>query len=291
MKTKSIFFKIVAIIVILFFNLSMFSQTQKSNSEMKTKTVVFITGAFVGSNCWDEWKTYFESKGYKVIVPDYPYKDADPATLRSRKPNSALAGLTLEQLTAYYEKIIREQPEKPILIGHSLGGLLTQILVHKNIAAAGIAIHSAPPKGILLSKWSSIKSIWSALSIFKTSKETYMMSFKDWQYAFTNGMTELEQKTAYEKYATPESVRLIRGGLTNAAKVDFKKHHDPLLIVSGDKDHFFPPSINYKNYKKYRKNSNSITDYKEFKGRNHYVLGLPTWKENADYILNWMSNY
>jgi pimeloyl-ACP methyl ester carboxylesterase len=291
MKTKSIFFKAVLIIAVLFFNWSTFSQTQKSNSEIKTKTVVFITGAFVGSNCWDEWKPYFESRGYTVIVPNYPFKDADPATLRNRKSNSELAGLTLPQVTDYYEKIVRKLPEKPILIGHSLGGLITQILVNKNIAAAGIAIHSAPPKGILPLKSSSIKSIWSALSLFKTSKKTYMMSFKDWQYAFTNGMTEAEQRAAYEKYATPESVRLIRGGLTNAAKVDFKKQHDPLLIVSGDKDHFFPPSINYKNYKKYKKNSNSITDYKEFKGRNHFVLGLPTWRENADYILNWMSSY
>jgi pimeloyl-ACP methyl ester carboxylesterase len=290
MKTTSIILKTVALFATLLFNLSVYSQTQKSNSEMKTKTIVFITGAFVGSNSWDEWKTYYESKGYKVIVPDYPHKDADPATLRNRKPDSALADLTLEELTAYYEKIIRQQPEKPILIGHSLGGMLTQILLQKDIAAAGIAIHSAPPKGILLTKWSSLKSIWSPLSLFETSKKTYMMSFKDWQYAFTNGMPEAEQRATYEKYATPESAKLIRGGLTDAAKVDFKKYHDPLLIVAGDKDHFFPPAINYKNFKKY-KNQNAITEYKVFEGRNHNVLGLPTWKENADYILNWMSKY
>ena len=113
------------------------------------------------------------------------------------------------------------------------------------------------------------------------------MSFKQWQYAFTNTMTCDEQTEAYYNFAVPESKLLVRDGLTKAAKVDFKKPHDPLLIVSGSKDNFIPASLNYSNYKKY-KNSNSITDYKEFPGRNHFVLGQPTWKEDAGYISDWI---
>lgn len=113
------------------------------------------------------------------------------------------------------------------------------------------------------------------------------MSFKQWQYAFTNGMNCEDQTNAYYNFAVPESKLLVRDGLSKAAKIDFKKSHDPLLLISGSTDHFIPASLNYSNYKKY-KNKNSVTDYKDFPGRNHYVLGMPTWKEEAGYIAEWI---
>lgn len=114
-----------------------------------------------------------------------------------------------------------------------------------------------------------------------------MMSFKQWQFGFTNGMPEKLQKEGYERYAIPESKLISRDALTSAAHVDFKKAHAPLLITSGSDDHLVPAKLNYANYKKYK--SVSKTDYKEFKGRNHFVLGQPTWKEDAAYILKWLN--
>ncbi len=113
------------------------------------------------------------------------------------------------------------------------------------------------------------------------------MSFKGWVYAFTNGMECEQQKESYYRLTIPESKLIVRDTITKAAKVNFENPHAPLLLTSGSDDHTIPASLNYANYKKYRK-SNSITDYKEFKGRNHFVLGQPTWKEDADYILNWI---
>jgi len=115
------------------------------------------------------------------------------------------------------------------------------------------------------------------------------MSFEQWQYTFTNGMNLAEQHESYDANVIPESKLISRDGLTSAAKIDFKKQHAPLLFVAGDKDNIMPSSLNYSNYKKY-KHANSITDFKEFKGRNHFVLGQPTWKENAEYILNWINS-
>ena len=114
------------------------------------------------------------------------------------------------------------------------------------------------------------------------------MSFRDWQYAFVNGMSLKDQLEAYEQYTIPESKTVARGGLTSAAKVDYKKPHPPLLITSGSEDNIIPAHLNIRNYKKYVKNG-SVLDYKEFEGRNHFVLGQSTWKEDADYILNWIS--
>ncbi len=113
------------------------------------------------------------------------------------------------------------------------------------------------------------------------------MSFRNWQYAFTNGMDCDEQKQSYYKFAIPESKLVVRDTISGAAKVNFENPHAPLLLTSGTEDHSIPASLNYANYKKYKK-SNSVTDYKEFKGRNHFVLGQPTWKEDADYIINWI---
>ena len=112
------------------------------------------------------------------------------------------------------------------------------------------------------------------------------MSLKEWSYAFTNGMTAEEQKRSYEENAIPESKLVLRDALGDAAKVDFNKLHPPLLFITGSTDHIVPNSLNYENYAKYNKD-NAITDYKEFTGKNHFVLGLPSWHDEANYILEW----
>jgi len=252
-----------------------------------SKTIVFITGAFVGNNCWDEWKKYFESKGYNTMAPAWPHKDASPEELRNRQPDAGIASNRLAALTDYYARIVDALTEKPILIGHSIGGLIVQLLLQRGLGDCGVAIHSVPPQGIITFKFSFLKAGWGALGFFTSTKKSFLMSFRQWQYAFTNGMTCEEQKESYYRFAIPESKLIVRDTITSAAKINFNNAHAPLLLTSGSTDHTIPASLNYSNYKKYRKN-NSVTDYKEFKGRNHFVLGQPTWREDADYILDWI---
>jgi pimeloyl-ACP methyl ester carboxylesterase len=252
-----------------------------------TQTVVFITGAFVSTGCWDEWKLYFESLGHTTLAPCWPHKDAPAEVLRNRHPDAEIASNRLAALTEHFAEIVKKLPEKPILIGHSIGGLLVQLLLQRGLGSAGIAIHSVPPQGIITFKLSFLKAGWGPLGFFTSTKETYLMSFKEWQYAFTNGMTLEEQKTAYYALAIPESKLIVRDTITAAAKVDFSKPHAPLLLLSGSADHTIPASLNYSNYRKY-KNNGSVTDYKEFEERNHFVLGQSSWKESADYILEWL---
>jgi pimeloyl-ACP methyl ester carboxylesterase len=257
----------------------------KTNS---SQTIVFITGAFVSNRCWDEWKIFFENKGYKTLAPAWPTKEGEPCDLRQTHPNSQIAGLRLARLTEYFADIVKQLPEKPILIGHSMGGLITQILLQRDLAAAGIAIHSLQPQGVLTFKFSFYKAGWGPLGFFTSTKKSFLMSFEQWQYAFTNGMSYEDQKTAYYKFLVPESKLLVRDAITKAAHVDFARPHAPLLFISGSTDHFIPASLNYSNYKKY-KHSGSTTDYKEFEGRNHFVLGQPTWSEDATYIADWLN--
>lgn len=256
---------------------------------IQSKHIVFITGAFVTHHGWDPWKAYFESKGYKTVAPPWPYKDSPAHVLRDRRPyDTDLALLTLDELVDHYLDIVEAQPEKPIVIGHSLGGLITQIIVNRGFAAAGVAIHPVPPLGIIPYEFSFLRAGWKSLGLFTSRRKTYLMSFKDWQYAFVNGMPLAEQKKAYEENTIPESKTVVRGGLSAAAKVDFKKKHPPLLLTSGDRDNIIPAHLNKRNFKRYAQNG-SITVYKEFPGRNHFVLGQPTWQQDADYILEWLS--
>jgi pimeloyl-ACP methyl ester carboxylesterase len=252
-----------------------------------SKTIVFITGAFISNRCWDEWRVYFESNGYNTIAEPWPNKAASAEDLRNRHPDAAVASNRLTALTDYYSNRIEQLPEKPILIGHSIGGLLVQLLLQRELAAAGIAIHSVPPQGIMTFKWSFLKAGWAALGFFTSTKKSYLMSFKQWQYAFTNGMPCEDQKQAYYRLAIPESKLIVRDTITRAARINFEKTHAPLLLTSGSADHTIPASLNYSNYKKYHK-SGSVTDYMEFNGRNHFVLGQSSWKEDAEYILNWI---
>lgn len=257
--------------------------------KQKSGTILFITGAFVSNAVWDNWKLYFEEKGYTTYAPAWPFKNASAEELRNRHPDKNIASIRLEDVIEYYANIANKLPERPILIGHSLGGLIVQLLLQRRLGIAGVAIHPVPPQGVISFEWSFIKSVFKTFGFFTSVKKTYLMSFAEWQYAFTNGMPQEKQVASYHDYVIPESKLVLRDGLTGAAKIDFKKPHQPLLILSGNTDHIMPASLNYSNYKKY-KNKNSVTNYMEFEGSNHFVPGLPTWRNEASFIACWLEN-
>ncbi len=256
-------------------------------NEIKPKVVLFITGAFVSNSCWDKWKVHFENKGYQTLAPAWPNKNAPAEDLRNRHPDPLIAAARLGALIEYYAQIAAGLPQKPILVGHSIGGLIAQLLLQRDLCEAAVAIHSVPPQGVFTFKLSFLIAGWGPLGFFTSARESFMMSFSQWQYAFTNGMDLQDQKDAYYQFAIPESKLVVRDTITNVAKVDFDKPHLPLLFIAGTNDHTIPPSLNRSNYEKY-KDESSITGYKEFPGRNHFVLGQPSWQEGADYILNWL---
>src|SRR5262245_1921034 len=258
---------------------------------LKTKNVVFITGAFVTHRGWDPWIDYFKQHGYAAIAPAWLFKEGPAQELREKHDkgqDTDLALLTLSELIDEFANIAKSFDEKPVLIGHSTGGLVTQILVNRDLASAGVVIHSAPTLGVLPYEPSFLWAGWESLGFVTSLKKTYLMSFKKFQYAFVNGMPLEEQKKAYEENTIPESKTFVRGALTKAAAVDYDKPHPPLLFMSGSTDHIIPAHLNQRNFNRYNKDNDSITDYKEFPGRNHFVLGQSTWKEDADYIFDWL---
>lgn len=291
MKTYNYILKIFLLASMLIIQHNSYAVNDTLAKEGKKRTIMLISGAFVTSEGWGEWKSYYESKGYNVIAPSWPYKDGKVNELQSKYKDS-ITGYDLEGIVNYHAAIIDKLPEKPILIGHSFGGLIVQLLLQRDKGAMGIAYHSVPPKGVSVLKFSFIRSLWGPLGLFRSSKSSFLMSYTQWQYAFTNGMPENEQKAYYEKLVVPESRKVIRGALKKAGKIDFRKPHAPLLFIAGSDDNIIPASLNKKNYKRYQKRQpvGSITEYKVFEGRNHLAMSQSTWKEDADYILEWIKN-
>jgi pimeloyl-ACP methyl ester carboxylesterase len=253
-----------------------------------TRNVVFIHGNFVSSRCWDAWVARYQSRGYNCLAIAYPGRDKPVAWLKANPDPGLMGSLTLSQVADYHAEAIRTLGEKPIIIGHSFGGLLTQLMVQRGLAAAAVAIDSVPPQGVLVPSWSFLRSTWPVLNPFVPASRPFLMSFRHWQYTFTNGLPLAEQRSSYEAYVVPESRRLARGGLSSAARIDFKRPHAPLLLIAGEKDNIMPASLNRANYRRYAKSSSSITEFKEFAGRTHYtVIGGRGWEEVADYALDW----
>ena len=253
-----------------------------------TKTIALIHGNFVTRHSWDPWVARYSAHGYKVVPIAYPGRDKPVKVLQAHRKDPFLRTLDLKTTLDHHVRQIRALGEKPIIIGHSFGGLLTQLLVQRDLAAAAVVIDSVAPPGVLSLKWSFYRGTWPVLNPFAGSSP-YYMSFKDYQYAFANDQTLAEQRVGYDVDIVPESRRLARGALMPAAKVHFKRAHAPLLFIAGEKDHLMPASLNHSNYERYKRNSASLVEFKQFPGRGHYsIIAGQGWEQVADYALGWV---
>lgn len=259
--------------------------TNPSKAVADTKTIVFIHGLFQNPLAWVEWKKYFETKGYTCYTPAYPYHDGNPAVLR-KKSDLKLATLTFGEVIDSLVIFIDKLPEKPILIGHSMGGLAVQKLIAMDKGVAGVCIDAAPPKGIFSLKWSFLKANLPTVNPLK-GNSVCLPTVKWFHYAFCNEMTMEQTEIEFNKFVVPESRNIPRSSTKKDGYIDFKKPHSPLLFIAGEKDHIIPSTLNRKNFNAY-KDSNSRKDFKEFAGRTHYICGQQNWQEIADYILSWI---
>jgi pimeloyl-ACP methyl ester carboxylesterase len=254
---------------------------------MKTKTIVFIHGMYMTPLCWEQWTAFFGSKGYTCLAPAWPGRDKPIEMLRQNQPDAQLASLTLSAVVDHFAGAMQSLQEKPVLIGHSMGGLVVQLLLQRDLAAAGVALDSAPPLGVLSVSWPFLKSNWPHINPFVSKSQPIQMSFERFQYAFVNSLPLAEQRAAYDRFVVPESRRVPAQALTTAARVDFKRPHAPLLFIAGDNDHLIPASLVRANHSRYRDPS-SVTDYKQFAGRTHFIIGQKNWEEVANYVLTWL---
>lgn len=258
---------------------------------MVTNTIVLIHGLWMTPRCWEGWGDRYTGRGYTALAPSWPGMEGDIEQLR--RDTSGIDRLTATEVIDHYDGIIRALPEPPILMGHSFGGAFVQVLVNRGLGAVGVAIDSAPAKGILSLPLSTLRSAWPVLHSPANAHKAVALTPEQFHYAFTNTLSEEASLTVYERYAIPGPGHILfEGALANlnpnsAFKIDFRKDdRAPLLFIAGGADHIVPASSNRANVKHYSK-SKAITAYKEFPGRSHYTLGQDGWEEVADYALTW----
>jgi non-heme chloroperoxidase len=269
-------------------------QIQHANASGHTPAV-FIHGLWLLPSSWDRWVTVFEEGGYVGVTPGWP---DDPETVAAAKEHpEVFAGKSVGQVADYLEGIIRRLDKKPALIGHSFGGLLTQILAGRGVAAVSVAIDPAPFRGVLPLPISALKSGRPVLGNPANRNRAVPLTYEQFRYGFANAVTEEEAKELYETYAVPASGRpIFQAAAANLnpwteAKVDTKNPaRGPLLIISGEKDHTVPWAIANASYKR-QKHNNGVTEIKEIPNRGHALTIDSGWREVADTALTFVRRF
>ena len=254
-------------------------------------TIVLIHGFWVTPRSWEHWIPYYERRGYRVLAPAYPGFEVEVQALN--KDPSPVEAITVPQITAHLESIVRALDSPPILIGHSAGGAFVQILLDRGCGAVGVAMNSAPTEGVLVTPVSQLKATFPVFKSLANRHRAVGLTHKQWQYAFTNTFSEEESKALYERYAIPASGAIVWGSVLANIQlghqdtwVDYDNGaRPPLLFISGEKDHLMPPSVQRANAGHYT--SKAITEVKEFPGRAHLMPAQSGWEEVADYALEW----
>jgi pimeloyl-ACP methyl ester carboxylesterase len=207
--------------------------------------------------------------------------DRDIEELR-RDPRS-YASLGLTEVVDHYEQFIRGLETAPIIIGHGLGGLVTQILLDRGWGAAGVAMASAPPRGVFRSVFGNLRLALKGGSLTP----------KHFHQDFANTISEVASVAAFERYVVPAPNRILRqvalANFSPDAPSTVRFHNDsraPLLLVAGGKDRVAPTSVVKANFDSYR-DSKAETDYKEFPEQAHFALVHDAWQKVADYVLGW----
>jgi pimeloyl-ACP methyl ester carboxylesterase len=256
---------------------------------MNVTTIVLINGLWMTALSWENWVKHYTDKGYCVIAANWPGMDGDIEQVR-RDP-STFTSLGLPEVVDHYEQIIRELETPPIIIGYGFGGLVTQILLDRGWGAAGVAIASAPVRGIARLPLSMLKLAFSVLGNSFNSHQTISLTPKQFHRAFTNSLTETESLDAFKRYAVPAPNRvLLQTAFANftrhtAVTVNFRNDtRAPLLLVAGGQDRVAPSSLVKANFDLYRE-SKAETDYKEYPEQTHFTLLQET--KVADYALGW----
>ena len=289
MKNK----KVAIALALLFAGNMAFPQTENQNEmnkEINSKTVVFIHGLFMNNQTWNGWKTLFENQGYTCYSPANPKHQGCPAELRENPP-AGLESVQFQDWINELETLIGTLPEKPILIGHSFGGLTAQKLVESGHAEAAILISSAPPKGVSTFKPSFIRANLKVVSPFK-GKSVFNPNeakYKKWFHSsITNTLSRAESDSLFDAFAVPESRETPRAATKDIAKIDTQKPHVPLLFVGCLDDVIVPNVLLQKTIAKYSDPS-SIVDSKFYAGKDHFICGEPGWEEVATYCLQWLA--
>jgi pimeloyl-ACP methyl ester carboxylesterase len=264
-----------------------------NNAATAPDTIVLIHGLWMTPRSWEQWVPYYEAKGYRVITPTYPGFEIEVEALRENP--EIIAKLTVPEAVDHIAAQIEALEKPPIIMGHSFGGTLTQLLVARGLGAAAVVIDSAPTEGVRVTPPSQLRSLFPILSHPSTFHGAFGYTPEQFHYTFTNTLSRDESDAVYNRYHIPAPGNWVWAyGLIANFKpghqetwVDYSlERRAPLLFIAGGADHIMPASVNRSNADHYSKSA-ARTDFHEFAGRSHWTCGEPGWEAVADYALEW----
>ncbi|HEV7205079.1 MAG TPA: alpha/beta hydrolase [Jatrophihabitans sp.] len=255
--------------------------------------VLFIHGLWLHATSWASWRERFEAAGYPTSAPGWPGEPAELEAARERPEEMADHGI--DDVVEHYSKLINDLPSRPILIGHSFGGMIAQKLLGQDRAVAVVAIDAAQIKGVLPLPLSALKA---TLPVFKNpanKHRTVELTVEQFRYAFGNALPPEESDELFRRWVIPAPGKpLFEAAAANfnphsPAKVDTDNSgRGPLLLMTGGKDHTVPESVTRATLKQYR-HSEAVTDLLEFPDRGHSLTVDHGWAEVADAALGWLA--
>jgi pimeloyl-ACP methyl ester carboxylesterase len=254
-----------------------------------SKTIVFVHGAWVTPACWSSFRSFFEARGYTCLAPAWPYLDAPVAELK-KKIDPKFADVTIKALADHFAKEVEALPAPPILIGHSFGGLIVQLLLDRGLGQAGVAIDAGPPQGVLPS-WTAVKSGLPVLLSWRGWAKLHRMSLSDVGASFANGLPPDELQRTYDAQIVQAPGRIyFQAALGLGNRLDFANpKRAPLLLIAGDADRTVTPSMVDSMYRRHKQSPRPVAKL-EFPGRSHWLIAAPGWEEVAGGISAWLSD-
>lgn len=255
--------------------------------------IVFLHGLWISKDAWGPWIDYFADRGYTATAPAWP-GEAD--TIEETRANpDAQAGYGIDDLTDHFTSQLRAMPERPVVVGHSFGGLIAEKLLGRDCIAGAVAIDPAPIKGVKPLPFSQLKSAFPVLGNPANKSKAKALTVEQFRYGFGNALDPAESDALWEKWNIPSPGKpLFEAGFANfspnsPAKVDTDNEaRGPLLIVSGTADHTVPDVSTRGTFKQYRKSS-ADTELAQIDGRGHSLTIDHGWKDVADLVLKWLS--
>ena len=270
------------------------AQTSHANESGK-QPVVFIHGLWLLASSWDRWVKFFEQAGYVAVQPGWP---GDPSTVAEANEHpEVFAGKGIRQVANHMEDIIRGLKRKPAVIGHSFGGMLTQVVAGRGLAIASVAIDPAPFRGVLPLPFSALKAAFPAVGNPGNYSRAVRLTYEQFRFAFANAVSADEARTIYETYAVPAPARpLFQAAFANLnprteARVDTRSpKRGPLLLISGDRDNTVPPAIVRASFRLQKRNE-GVTELATISNRGHSLPIDGGWQKVAETALAFVRRF
>jgi len=269
----------------------MTSDTPDAAAVAQKPTIVLIHGLWLTPLSWEGWQQRFESKGHTVLAPAWPGLEGTVEEVRQNTYRYEQLGI--KEITDHYDGIIRGLDAPPIIMGHSFGGLITQLLLDRGLGASAVAISPAQIKGVYVLPPAQAKVASAVLKNPANRHKTVMLTAEEFHYGFTNTLTLEESKPIYDRLAVPGPGRpLFQAALANFtphAVTTINRHNSsraPLLFLANGKDHTVP-AVSTRAAYHIQKKSGALTELKEYMDRSHSTFSQDGWEAVADYSLDW----